>query len=391
MVFILTNIAKKNLILSFKTSFHMETCIKVEGNLITVSGVVGAREAEKMVAAMAADNVYTIDFNEVSEIKFAALRALLNFRRGAGRFSIINAQDSVMEKFEDSGVASFINICRKPKPLDISKYQEFGKSFMSKAYNSEDGDSMIKIYGPHISRSLALQEKVTARAVMVFGIPTPLVGTVYTDGTNTAIDFERIEGKRSFSRIMSEEPQRMEEMSKKFARMCRDLHNTPCDTSIFPDRSVIYRQTILSCKDLTEEEKQKLVNFIDKTPKATTCLHGDMQMSNVITTGKEDMWIDLADFGYGYPLFDLGMLLFQIKYAPEEIVKDLFHLDRKQMLQVWRYFMEEYFSADTPEKKAAAEASIEPFCTLHMTLIGTQHGFVPGMVEGIKAMIARFF
>lgn len=365
--------------------------MKIEGNLITVSGVFGANEAESLISEIKENQVYTVDFGEVCEIKFAALRALLNCRKAGRRFCIINAQDAVIEKFEDSGVSSFINICRRPKHLDSSKYQEFGASYLSKAYNSEDGDSMLKIYGTNVPKNLVLQEKVTARAVMVFGIPTPLVGTLYEDGEKNAIDFERIEGKRSFSRIMAEEPERLEEMSKRFARMCKELHNTPCDTSIFNERSIFYRQAAVNCKELTPEEKQKLLNFIDSVPQSTTCLHGDMQMSNVITTKNEDMWIDLADFGYGNPMFDLGMLYFQVKYSPEHILKDLFHFGRETISQVWEYFKEEYFGADTPEKKAAADAAVEPFCILHMTYLGTNYGFVPGMAEGVKAKIAELF
>lgn len=363
--------------------------MKIEGNLIAVKGIIGVEEAKALTGAMSGCDIYTIDFSEVSEVKFAALREFLNSRRSGKRFNIINASDSVAEKFEDSGVSSFINVCRKPEPLDMSKYTEFGASYLSKAYNSADGDSMMKIYGPNVPRQMVMQEKVTARAVMLFGIPTPLVGTVYTDGDRTALDFERIEGKRSFSRIMAEEPERLEEMSRRFARMCKELHSTPCDTAIFNDRSVFYRQAAVNCKELTSQERQKLLDFINSIPQETTCLHGDMQMSNVITTGSGDMWIDLSDFGYGNPLFDLGMLYFQVKYAPEHIIKDLFHFGRETMLKVWDYFVEEYFGADTPAKKAAADAAVEPFCVLHMTYLGTNYGFVPGMAEGVKAKITE--
>lgn len=365
--------------------------MKIEDNLITASGPIGVLEAQALIDAMTEDTIYTLDFSEVSEIKFAALRALLNCRRSGRRFSIVNASDSVVERFEDSGISAFINICRKPKPLDIGKYSEFGASYLSKAYNSADGDSMLKIYGPNVPRQIVMQEKVTARAVMLFGIPTPLVGTVYLDGDRTALDFERIEGKRSFSRIMADEPERLEEMSRRFARMCKELHSTPCDTAIFNDRSLFYRQAAVNCRELSSEERQKLLDFINATPLSTTCLHGDMQMSNVITSPSGDMWIDLADFGYGNPLFDLGMLYFQVKYSPEHIVKNLFHFGRETMLQVWDYFKQEYFGADTPEKSAAADAAVEPFCVLHMTYLGTNFGFVPGMAENVKAKIAELF
>ena len=131
---------------------------------------------------------------------------------------------------------------------------------------------------------MVAQEKAVARAVMLFGLPTPLVGTLYEDGDRTALDFERIPDKRSFSRIIAEEPEQLETITRRFAKMCRKLHETPCDTTLFQDRVLAHRQVVINCKELTDAEKEPVLAFVDSIPRVTTCLHGDLQMSNVITT-----------------------------------------------------------------------------------------------------------
>lgn len=357
--------------------------------LLTFSGELSKEKVAGLETAMSADTIYTVDFAEVTDINFAALRAILNCRKSGKRFIIINACDKVAGKFEDTGVSSFVNICRKPKPLDMSKYQEFGASFMSTAYKSLDGDSMIKCYGSRVSKAAAAQEKAVARAVLQFGINTPLVGTLYEDGQTTAIDFERIEGKRSLSRIISEEPERMEEITTLFAKMCKELHSTPCDTTIFNDKKSIYRFITTQCAELNDEEKARILAFIDTIPDATTCLHGDMQPSNVITTGEETMWIDLSDFGYGYPLMDLGMLYFLTNLTPEDHMVNLFHLSKAKTRELWEIFVREYFDARTPEQLAAAERELLPYTALHMLYLGTSFGFEPFMMPVIKGILLR--
>ncbi|MBQ9661480.1 MAG: phosphotransferase [Bacteroidales bacterium] len=357
-------------------------------NLIHPTGILDAGTVADLLTRMPEDGTSILDFSDVPEIRFSALRTLMNARRAGRCFSIINASDQVVRRFVDSGVAAFIDVCRKPERLDMTKYEEFGASYMSKSYNSADGDAMIKVYGNNVPQEMVAHEKAVARAVMLFGLPTPLVGTLYADGGKTALDFERIPGKRSFSRIISEEPERTEEITRRFARMCRQLHATPCDTAIFEDKALAHREAVIRCKDLTDSEKAKILAFVDSIPAATTCIHGDLQMSNVIMTPEgEELWIDLGDFGYGHPMLDLAMWYFLTRLNNEERSQQLFHLGLEQLARIWDLFVEEYAEASSPEEKEAFEQEVRPYAALHMLLLGVNVGFVPGMLDQIKSIL----
>ncbi len=347
-------------------------------------GTLDRTATEILVSQMDHSSVNTIDFTNVDNINFASLRLLLTAREQDYRFFIVNANEAVAEKFEDTGVSSFVNVCRKPKTLDISKYQEFGASFLSKAYNSEDGDSMIKIYGSRVKKELVSQEKIVAREVFKFGIQTPLVGTLYENEDSVALDFERIPSKRSFSRIIADEPHRLEEISVLFAKKCKELHTKECNTKVFQDRTIYYRQSIVNCKELTDDEKIKAIEFVNSVPRKTTCLHGDMQLSNIIMTDNGVMWIDLSDFGYGNPMFDMGMWYFQARMNTEEIAQHLYHFGLDTLKKVWDVFIKEYFGADTPEKAQKVDNQLSKFGALHMLYLGTEYGFEPHMMPFIR-------
>ena len=79
----------------------------------------------------------------------------------------------------------------------------------------------------------AEREFLTARAVFEMGIPTPEPYQLVTDGQRRGVEYEVIRNKRSFTRIISQEPERLEEISLVFARMARELHATKADTSRF--------------------------------------------------------------------------------------------------------------------------------------------------------------
>ncbi len=357
-------------------------------NQIRPSGILDAASADALLAQIHGDLPVVVDFSDVTGIQFAALRRLMNGRRSGCRFSIVNASDAVMERFVDSGVSAYIDIGRRPRKLDMSQYVEFGESVMYKAYKSADGDAIIKVYSANVPASFVMQEQAVARAVMHFGLPTPLVGTIYVDGDKTALDFERIEGKRSFSRIIAEEPERTVEITSRFAKMCKQLHSTPCDTSIFSDRKLVHRQAVLACPGLSDGEREQILRFVDAIPDVTTCLHGDLQMSNVITTPEgEDLWIDLSEFGYGHPMLDIAMWYFLTRLNPEELVQHLFHMGLAETARVWDLFVEEYADARSPEEKLAFEQQVRPYAALHMIYLGVNVGFKPGLMDRIREIL----
>lgn len=267
------------------------------------------------------------------------------------------------------------------EPVSMDDYEQSGEGFTAVSYNHKDGRRMMKLYAPFIPEEVPLQELATARNVFEMGISTPRVLRLVTDGTRRGVEFERIVNKKSFARAIADNPENLEKYAVKFAGMCKKLHATPCNTMKFQSARQFFIETTKSVSELTEEEKEKICRFINSVPESNTCLHGDMHIGNVITDGEHDWWIDIADFRYGNPMFDMGMWNFLCNEIPEEMSFNLFHISKQSMQEVWRIFAREYFETEDFEKVYSMMA---PYSALYMIRFFTIHKTEPYMEEYIK-------
>ena len=236
----------------------------------------------------------------------------------------------------------------KPERIDMQDYEESGDGYTAISYNHKNGKTMMKLYAPFVPISEPHRELEVAWNLADKGINIPHAHRLVTDGTRIGVEFERISPKKSFARAISQEPETLRRYAEEFARECKKLHAIPCDTKLFSPTENRFRAAITKLKEYSDEEKAKISAFIDSVPKATTCIHGDMHIGNIITNGEKNYWIDLSAFSYGNPLYDVGMLYFVSHTGDDELAQKLFHISAAQMLEVWTYFVPEYFGKEEP-------------------------------------------
>lgn len=332
---------------------------------IFVSGAVGREEA-KIIAAELGNGEQVLDFDKVTSISFAALRALLNCQNDGATCRISNASPKVCAMFDTTGVSKFISVCQKPREFDMSTVNRSGDGFTSESYFCNDNDSMIKIYSEGVPQRALEQEKRYAQAAMFAGIPTPLSGDLIKVGNCNGIVFERIMEKKSFARAIADDPDNIETYTKQFAEVCKKLHETPCDKNMFPSLAEVYRQTIINCDIFADEDKKAVLKILDNTPETGCCLHGDLHVGNVIIADGKSIFIDMADFGYGNSIFDLASIYFTAKYTPEERTMNMFHFGNETMLRFWELFVHYYYGVDNPKKIAEIEAQLHPYAAFRV-------------------------
>jgi len=192
--------------------------------------------------------------------------------------------------------------------IDLNEYNRTGEGGTAVSYTHKTRNTLAKLYNPGFEADRAKQEFLIARSVFDMGIPTPEPIRLVTDGERFGAEYELIPGKRSFTRIISQEPERLEEISIEFARLARKLHETKADITKLSS----YKQRILqfySEKNLVPDEyKRRALGFLERVPDTPTCVHGDLQIGNIITDGKRTLWIDVGEFGYGAPEWDLSLM-----------------------------------------------------------------------------------
>jgi len=269
----------------------------------------------------------------------------------------------------------------EPETVDMNDYSESGDGFTATSYDHMDGLRMMKLYADFIPFGQTEREFVVSRALTEMGLETPRALRIVTDGKRFGVEFEKIKSKRSFARAISQEPDKLEEYSRQFARMCLRLHSTPCTSKVFQPAYCRFMKAVNESGHYSDAQKEKMTAFIRSIPNTGNCLHGDLHIGNALMAGGKEYWIDLSNFATGNPLFDLGMFYFVSHCTDDATCFRLFHISLENMMKVWNVFMEEYFPDSAA--RSDAERQLPSFAALYMVCFEDKGGLLPGMKEFI--------
>lgn len=253
------------------------------------------------------------------------------------------------------------------KQIDLNDYVQTGEGGTSLTYTHQTRHTMAKLFNLVNEAELAEKEFLTARAVFEMGIPTPEPLRLVTDGERRGVEYELISNKRSFTRIISQEPERLEEISQTFARMTRELHAIKADTSRFMSVKERLRRFYQEKGDLvTEEYKEHALNFIDQSPDADTCLHGDLHIGNIITDERRNLWIDLGQFSYGEPEWDLGWMWTICNQIDDQRSDFILHLTPETLKVHWNIFIAAYLGTNDREAIGQYTRRLMPYYAVRL-------------------------
>ena len=249
----------------------------------------------------------------------------------------------------------------KPTLIDLNDYVRVGEGANGASYNHKsDPNIMLKMYFRNFEA--AQLELELAQKVYNMGIPTPKPGDLVTDGKQMGILFRRIEGKKSYSRACGDNPERAEEYGREFAQLSKKLHAVHVDTSQFESCKQRYYNMLAANPNFTPEQKQKIRDYIASVPDTDTALHGDLQFGNGIFTEKDGVrtpyFIDLGDFCYGNPMFDVGMVYLCACLNDESWTMEVNHTSNATAARFWDGFAKEYFGPDADMEEVMKQVKI---------------------------------
>ena len=277
--------------------------------------------------------------------------------------------------------------------FSLEGWKLFSDRRNSTNYISEDGKWLLKIFGDSTDlHSIAELEKERQKNldVATLGINVPKVGEiVHLEDGRYGMTYEYIQGKKSFSRAISEEPENVEKYAAGFAEMALELHSTPCNTELFKPVEYIISETVKSCDWLSPENRAKIARLLDRTEKRTTCLHMDFQPGNFVFAPSGRYYIDLGMMVYGNPLYDLGVFYFMSHYWPEQAIREIFKTDRETLLETWKYFVKHYFNIDVQNQAEFDRINdmIKPYAAPGFLSHGYYLDEAPGAADIILAAI----
>ena len=250
--------------------------------------------------------------------------------------------------------------------INLDDYIQTGEGGTALTYSHKDGKTLAKLFMPSVAADNAIREFSTSQVVYESGLPTPKPIRLITDGERFGAEYELIQPKRSFTRIISQEPDKLVPLSERFAVLAKQIHQTPADTNRLPDMRGLVSGRIAKISNLSDNLKARIDRFLDTVPSTPTCLHGDLHIGNIITDGQRDLWIDVGDFAYGVPEWDLGMMYYSANFLSAERADNIFHLDTDTLKAHWAAFAKTYYGTDSQDVLDAEIQKLQPFIFVKM-------------------------
>ena len=319
-----------------------------------------AHEVEGEIMKYAEQNTalpVVVDAGGLEYISSAGLRVLLHLKKTNSDLRLINVNSDVYEILEMTGFTEMMTVEKAYRVVSVEGCEEIGRGANGTIYRI-DQDNVVKVYNNADALADIQHEREVARIALVLGIPTAISYDVVRVGNSYGSVFELLNA-RSFSKILSASPEKIDWCVKEYTDMLKKIHGTLVPEGKLPDM----RQTAVGWAEFTagylpEEYGKKLVSLMKAVPHDDHMIHGDYHTKNLELQDDEVLLIDMDTLAVGHPVFELGSIFNAfIGYSEydHETVRRFQGFDFDTATAFWRKFLSEYLGTKNENDLAEVE------------------------------------
>ncbi|MBO6039967.1 MAG: anti-sigma factor antagonist [Oscillospiraceae bacterium] len=248
-----------------------------------------------------------LDAAALEYLSSAGLRVILRLKKNHRDLRIVNVNSEVYEILDMTGFTEMMPVEKAYRVVSVEGCEEIGRGANGSIYRI-DQDNVVKVYNNADALADIQHERDVAKLALILGVPTAISYDVVRVGDSYGSVFELLNA-RSFSKILAEEPEKMEFCVQEYVKMLKKIHETLVPSGKLPDM----KETALSWArfmqdHLPEEAGKKLLALVEAVPHDDHMIHGDYHTKNLMLQNDEVLIIDMDTLAVGHPIFELGSM-----------------------------------------------------------------------------------
>ncbi len=322
------------------------------------------------------------DLEKTELISSAGLRILVIVSKKHKNFKLINVSMPVYEIIEMTGITRFLKTERKVIRIEPIKGEPLAQGSNGSVYVIEN-DIIVKMFTRKTSEEEINEELYNAKTALSLGVPSVICYSLVSDGENLGIMFERMDSA-SMSSVVYSDYANFDKYAGSFAELFKEIHSIYDYNHELNSVKDAFTGLIETASYLSEDERSKMNGFLDAVPDRDNIIHGDFHPNNIGVNCGELIILDMAEIGYGNPVFDFMASYYDLVLSGKtigathpEITKKFFGLEVGELLKLWDKVLDEYFPDMTDEKKEFFSETIDMMLGFKLMLFPALHPNFP--------------
>lgn len=318
--------------------------------LDTGSAPLFEKQLKEQVEGLASDTNIIMDLDNLTYISSTGLRIILRLKKSFPRCEMVNVGPEPRKILEMTGFTDFMIVHLKPMVIPPVEGEIIARGSNGEIYSIGE-DIIVKMFTEKTTLAEIEEEWNKAKTAFTLGIPCVICYSVVNDGKRNGIMFEKLNTK-TLDKLIYKDYENFDRYADMFADLFYSIHTTSDRNRKLMSVKENQISLVESADYLTDKEKTELYSFLKSIPETDTIIHGDFHPRNLGMVDGELIAIDMAEIGYGHPVFDFVSTYYDLVFSGRtfpEVTPFFFGLEIPDLKRLWDRMLQQYFGGLSEE------------------------------------------